>query len=412
MAQPILGRTNDQDGWGIVVLNNTQQEHQGTPPADEVTGEAAGTLGRSSARRWRTNLITLVIGLAILLIDPFGFSKVSDTHASGLLNTLLGNWYDNTYQKKISVVIFDDQTVKDFADEWPARYSFHSNILEEIRTRFRPRALFIDILFLHPRKDESINTLLEVLRDYNPIPVFVATSGPTIWSRDGVRQEFLDLAKAGGHVHLVRVPRYVDITKVNAYPFVVDETGREPEDEYRRTVARSPRPSAAWALYQELCLHPSTEAPTWTCNEPRTTDPDRLRSNEFHVIWARGTLPSTRTMYQGCSEVGGLLDDLVAVFRGLEVIQDRCPYAETVSVSALMDPNWSEPLLADRRFAEGGPRIDLNDKVVLYGASLESFPDLISAPTHRRPLPGVYFHAMALDNLLSFGAHYKSDTSR
>jgi hypothetical protein len=45
-------------------------------------------------------------------------------------------------------------------------------------------------------------------------------------------------------------------------------------------------------------------------------------------------------------------------------------------------------------------------KAVLYGVNLQSAGDVVSTPWHDR-LPGVQVHAMALDNLLTYGDNYK-----
>jgi hypothetical protein len=53
----------------------------------------------------------------------------------------------------------------------------------------------------------------------------------------------------------------------------------------------------------------------------------------------------------------------------------------------------------------------MKGKIILYGANLSGVNDLIFTPT-RDILPGVYLHAMALDNLLRWGPEYKSATGQ
>ena len=50
----------------------------------------------------------------------------------------------------------------------------------------------------------------------------------------------------------------------------------------------------------------------------------------------------------------------------------------------------------------------LEDKVVMVGTALSGSADRVLSPLHGR-IPGVYLHAMALDNLLNFGPDYQRD---
>jgi hypothetical protein len=50
----------------------------------------------------------------------------------------------------------------------------------------------------------------------------------------------------------------------------------------------------------------------------------------------------------------------------------------------------------------------IRDRAVFYGASLLGTQDVVHPPAHG-PLAGVYAHAMAFDNLLTFGRHYKRE---
>ncbi len=47
----------------------------------------------------------------------------------------------------------------------------------------------------------------------------------------------------------------------------------------------------------------------------------------------------------------------------------------------------------------------LRDRLVLVGANITSTGDLVESPVHGQ-LPGVYLHAMALDNLINAGMDY------
>ena len=48
----------------------------------------------------------------------------------------------------------------------------------------------------------------------------------------------------------------------------------------------------------------------------------------------------------------------------------------------------------------------LEDRYVFYGGNFAMAEDMVTPPTHG-PVPGVFLHAMALDNLLRSGGEYK-----
>jgi hypothetical protein len=78
-----------------------------------------------------------------------------------------------------------------------------------------------------------------------------------------------------------------------------------------------------------------------------------------------------------------------------EVFVQHCPYTSTVPASALIgDPN--DPDIKNA----------LENKFVFYGSNIVAAADLVAAPTHPE-IPGVYVHAMALDNLITFEGNYR-----
>src|ERR1700730_4524243 len=75
-------------------------------------------------------------------------------------------------------------------------------------------------------------------------------------------------------------------------------------------------------------------------------------------------------------------------------VKEECAYTNTISVA--------HPL---RTF---DPQVEqvIRGKAVFYGASFLAAGDRVVSPTYQ-DLPGVYLHAMAYDNLVSFGEAYK-----
>jgi hypothetical protein len=80
--------------------------------------------------------------------------------------------------------------------------------------------------------------------------------------------------------------------------------------------------------------------------------------------------------------------------------QTGCPPVATLFASALLDPQ-EDPSLDNRKL------FDLMDgSFVIVGGNFRGSGDLVTTPLHTL-LPGVYYHAVAMQNLLAFDGHPK-----
>ncbi|MCY1367639.1 CHASE2 domain protein [compost metagenome] len=88
------------------------------------------------------------------------------------------------------------------------------------------------------------------------------------------------------------------------------------------------------------------------------------------------------------------VDSLRAQFDSVDSERPQpCPYTRTLYANQLRDPRVADVL---------------RGKHVLLGVSIRGIPDLVASPVQGQ-LPGVYWHAMALDNLLTQEAGYWRD---
>jgi hypothetical protein len=95
-------------------------------------------------------------------------------------------------------------------------------------------------------------------------------------------------------------------------------------------------------------------------------------------------------------EAGGAFAHLVAVLRHQPMADKlRCPYTRTISVGHLLG-STGDPDVQDA----------LAGRAVFYGAAFQLTGDRVLSPVFDE-LPGVYLHAMAYDNLVTFGHNYK-----
>jgi CHASE2 domain-containing sensor protein len=268
-------------------------------------------------------------------------------------------------RRHTAVVLFRDQDLD--GEKWPVRYGTHQRILEQIRLA-RPRALMIDLLFVDRRPDPTLSLLAREFETYKEagIPVFLAES---VHPGDEV------LSDLRPHVEqLVAVPRFVDEARHNLYPFY-----RCVEATPDRTHCVTWHSTAAAALYGALCPKGGRDL----CGGPPLTIDTKLHNEVMTLIWGRKILADPWT-------AAAFPCDSSARFWNLE-----CPFTPTVSATQITkEPAAAAPLIRDR--------------VVFYGAHVSANYDLTRPPV-QVPLPGVYAHAMAFDNLLTYGGHYKRE---
>jgi hypothetical protein len=113
----------------------------------------------------------------------------------------------------------------------------------------------------------------------------------------------------------------------------------------------------------------------------------------MEIIWANGSSKLNETWMADCRPPLAIYD-LLTLWHDPLATKRKCPYTHTVSVVHLLGP--FDP---DVKRAVG-------DKAVFYGASFVMAGDRVASSVYD-DLPGVYLHAMAYDNLRSYGPDYK-----
>ena len=100
---------------------------------------------------------------------------------------------------------------------------------------------------------------------------------------------------------------------------------------------------------------------------------------------------------QGCPTDAGILTRVYRALVDVSRLRTICPHTAVIPAEALVrgdeDPDF--PGLIGKR-------------IVFYGASLEGSADKTYSPSNGL-IAGVFVHAMALDNLITYGGHPKRD---
>lgn len=345
-------------------------------------------------------LFVLVYPLKLALdwVDPFGLLSASKQQSENFSAQLAAPFYGagSTAQDHIAVVLIDKGTLEARGIAWPPRYDYYEEVVRRI-ARQKPRAVYIDLLVNRERKfddslDDARQALAEDLRDAR-FPVYFGTDKPghpTLFSGiDGVGE-------------LVTVWQGVD------YPLTLSPAQQldAPDDADTSCDASPENRSVALGLYRSAC--PSGGATG--CREPATQMSPAQACREIAVQWGQrhpaGNAQLRGLDQQAClAQPGQTFDKPGRVWRWLwagiagKLVpraaadpRERCPYTLTVHEEQLDDPEIAA-LLADR--------------VVLVGANLVGLNDLASNPVNGQ-IPGVYVHAMALDNLMTWGHRHLS----
>lgn len=317
-------------------------------------------------RLFHAFLLTLLMW-AVLVISPFGFGERLDKYVQDLINTQTGHWiYPDTQQDEVVVLLLTDEIVDAvLRGQWPAPYSFHASILSDLLVH-RPRALFIDFYWMNQLKPGS-RELVDVLRNYRAAGVGVYLSAPTKEWLNNFWPELVGL-----------------VTPVS--PQIV----MDPMDFVARsyTQGNNKLPSAAFAIVNDL-------------NHGLENTEYR---GDMDIFW--GTADNIRNLAWMTPSASQHDDFVDSLFSGFTQVETPVPYSTTVFVRDLINP-----VGATEDEALGELDDHLKDRVVVYGASLAGIQDVVFTPT-REILPGAYYHAMALDNLLTWGDQFKATTPR
>lgn len=355
-------------------------------------------------RIWNAALRSLLLAasaLFLLNLNPFETPSVSKRLSQDLIYAVFGNqsWL---YPRRIDttahghlhppvVVVMVDEAALALRDaHWPVPIGFHAEFLAELEV-LKPRAIMLDFLLLDRAPPEDTCALLAVASELhaNGTRLYLAVT----------RREDLQLLDAAGCrdaagqplvaaslLTPVSVNRLADATDfVNRlYPFEVAD---------RADVPASGLVSAAVRMYCD-----STPAPA-ACIR-RMTDYDAPEAG-FDLAWSPSGDPfNQRWSHGACTEIRSpsraILDH--QMLPG----DNPCPPVPTLFASALLDPAV-DPTLG----ASNEQLFELLDGAFVFvGGNFRGSGDLMSTPMHRL-LPGVYYHAVALENLIAFDGHPK-----
>ena len=359
-------------------------------------------------------------------------------------------------QNSIRVITVDDGTLDIMTKQgwsgWPPGYDNLAVMVEDLVRpgRWKPRALFFDFLLTGQdlRQPQDHQKLAELIQTFGGASGALQSDqfavGQRVWGEveachsdplvklacmivwDGVP---VILAMAPSQAHqkgatqqlLNRVALLAPVTvDPRYYPLIEHDAGRAVlypamalyaahcisrihagHDKACEVEAFDRAHATAMALRRDEAV-PSGPAPTALLS-------DSIGSKPVATLWSSEPAPDQSRLlkgvsgdqYQPCREayVAGLGDWLALAFNRLR------PRTEAVCRYSLWMP-YERLVLGLGLSDDRDYPLLLNDTIVLVGGAMSTANDTVPTPLHGR-IPGVFYHAMATDNLVEFGKDYR-----
>ena len=385
---------------------------------------------RSWGARASRILAYSLIGLLFLAVDFLGFNKATERYSEAAFYNVIAPTYGRApfaapplddgqnptlWNRHISVILVDDDAlgqndrsgVLDGGIQWPAPMRYHVTLLTDLYDTFHPAAIMVDILFFDRRQRDKealvdFVRLLERIRAEGRSRLYLAAFDP-----DRTTTKVLGELADAADVATIAWPE-TDETNPLYYPLATG-AGDNPD-----ATLQGIRAGAAYTIYRDLCSRAADKG--WRgLNCPEGGVPDEQFERPMQVFW--GTLAPSLNWEQYKQRIFCTGQEtfiplrvwnflLSGIVDSADSTRQTCPYPQFLKARDFMDPGFrQDPAVQSVLQQAFGPVPGGPPRIVFYGASFQGARDAVSTPTHGR-VPGVFQHAMALDNLLTLGDGY------
>ncbi|MBV6273849.1 CHASE2 domain-containing protein [Alcaligenaceae bacterium CGII-47] len=351
-----------------------------------------------------THWPALLVSFLVLCLASFVMLWVGDQfNAQGAAVTrylarvqapLTAGFYPTDSRQRITVITYDDEFLQRIHGAWPISYAEHAVWLERLVAdpEARPKAIFLDITFGQERDDVGVEELRDALCHIHSqgIPVFLAALASRVDGVLYVRPGLQAKTREG-------IPCFTLVGVRHVVDPVDGMTWSYPLTSYAAAGAwhSGPAPALRMPNYRSAAMAIAQDAAGIDLGEER---------EPMSLIWgARSQPPSHSSQGPGaCQPVSSVYRQLsIDLWRqvvGARSSSPICPFHSTLSMAQIGDMDEAE--LAPY----------LTGTYLMIGAAVDGQNDFAMSPVQGR-LPGVFVHAMALDNFLVYQDSYKRHSS-
>jgi len=333
--------------------------------------------------------IAILVAVFQIFADPFGLASTTDRLSSLLFSALSSPFYgsvvdDNAENRRLKgqdnivVLLYDDDYLSAKQWQWPVSPGIHKQWFRRI-AEAKPDSIFVDLNYVadsakRSKKLAAMVSATNRLSEESGIPVFYAgTLAKPVPAFNGIAPTYSALIEL----------------QTDDYQYTLQET----------TFDGLRYDTAAYALYKQWCKSHACDAFS-----------DELEAQTMFVQWGYAPSQEMAAYYEKtgvkCQKAGQGVFSQAWQSLSLFVIKALNGFSGAWQPSCLYQTHASLQLLEQM---DGAALEDfLGGKIVLIGASLKQFPDLSSSSVHGY-VPGVFWHAAALDNLIELGPNFLQD---
>jgi hypothetical protein len=305
-------------------------------------------------------------------MNPFGFSDLVQRYSQDVSDLLITGpyFYGAEGRDQVSVAIIDEDTLHGLQAPWPWKYGDHARALDAL-LQYHPKAVVVDFLFVDSRPDDTLPDLVAEIHRYKQagVPLYFEGGTNLPFGENALRPE---LAASGVAILDPTIPINSGVARQ------YNGTGR----------CFNIKPEADGTC-SSLALH--------VFKDVYPQFPLTPLNDKMELVWGTKTAPEnswiTKTDDNGqrvsCFSQVGFLQRIYLAFFDPASVKSPCPYNAEFPVDALL-------MGGDQDVAKMAAH-----RVVFYGGALQGAQDRVYTPVNDL-LPGVFVHAMAMDNLITY----------
>lgn len=313
---------------------------------------------------------------------------------------VIGSAVYDSRSSDIAVIELSDRYLSLVDESWPPSYATYAAMLDDVAL-YQPASIFLDIAFVHERPDASLPQLMASICQLHAQNIRVYLAG--LENEQG--QLRLRKELEAGAVKDCFTPVGIRYSPAHNTKLALTYPLISPGQVGPGASSSQGIPSAAYAIASDHDRDATLQQALADASDERT----------MALTWSlEPQAPMPWNIWEGCSTTSHwmwellpqplrqLLIDSGFVSAEKRSLEPACPSHRHVPLNLITDPQTLE--------ARDWLRRNLHAKHVMIGPTVAGVNDMILSPLHGN-MPGVYLHAMALDNLLAYGANFKKSGS-